>query len=478
MKKYGYGAILEPLIKDLEVLEQQGLYVQKLGSTVRGTVLYVSADNLGAHSLAGFHESFNVDKFCRFCLASRQDIDTHEVKEGVFPLRTVEAHKQDLLELNRHQFVSVNGVKSDCVLDRLSHFHTIQGFPPDFMHNLFEGIVPRELSLCIKSLISKRYFTIDELNSIIESFPYKFTDKTNRPHPISKFFASKNSIGGNCHENWTLLRLLPLIIGHIIPEDDKTWGIILDLKEIVELLASGHFSEETLAYLECKISDHRCLLKEVFPDFHLLPKHHFLEHYPKLIRRFGPLIDFWTIRFEAKHSFFKRVVHDSHNFRNILLTLSTKHQLTLAYHLDLPSLFRPDLEVGHTAVVPPNALEHSMRQAVELKYGNICLVSLATHACLYGTKYSEGMFLSVGHTSGLPDFGKLVKIVVVSSKVSFIIEPYHAWYMEHLRSYELMKKQSSELVIVELHELNGYQPLYPYTKAGKLMVTPKVFLLH
>lgn len=72
---------------------------------------------------------------------------------------------------------------------------------------------------------SKRYFTIDELNSNIESFPYKLTDKTNRPHPISKFFASKNSIGGNCHENWTLLRLLPLMIGHIIPEDDKTWGL-------------------------------------------------------------------------------------------------------------------------------------------------------------------------------------------------------------------------------------------------------------
>lgn len=127
-----------------------------------------------------------------------------------------------------------------------------------------------------------------------------------------------------------------------------------------------------------------------------------------------------------------------HDFRNILLTLSTKHQLTLAYHLDLPSLFRPDLEVGHTAVVPHDALEHSLRQ-IQLKYGNISLVSLSTHACLYGTKYSEGMFLSVGHTSGLPDFGKLVKSVVVSSKVSFIIEPYHAWYMEHLQSYELMK---------------------------------------
>lgn len=113
MKKYGYGAFLERLIKDLEVLEQQGLYVQKLGTSVRGTVLYVFADNIGAHSLAGFHESFNVDKFCWFCLASRQDTDIHKVKERVFPLRTVEAHKQDLLELNRHQLVSVNRIKSE-----------------------------------------------------------------------------------------------------------------------------------------------------------------------------------------------------------------------------------------------------------------------------------------------------------------------------------------------------------------------------
>lgn len=131
VKNYGYGTILEPLLKDLGVLEQQGLHVQKLGTAVRGTVLYVAADNLGAHSLAGFQESFNVDKFCRFCLASRQDIDIHEVKEGVFPLRTVEAHKHDLLELNTHQFVSLNGVKRDCVLNRLSFPH-YPGLPPRF----------------------------------------------------------------------------------------------------------------------------------------------------------------------------------------------------------------------------------------------------------------------------------------------------------------------------------------------------------
>lgn len=38
------------------------------------TVLYVLSDHLGAHSFVGFQESFNVDKFCRICLASRSDI--------------------------------------------------------------------------------------------------------------------------------------------------------------------------------------------------------------------------------------------------------------------------------------------------------------------------------------------------------------------------------------------------------------------
>ncbi len=478
VKKYGYDAIFQPLIRDIQVLEEEGLYVQKLGTSVKGSVLYVSADNLGAHSLAGFQESFNVDKFCRFCLASRKDIDLHEVREGVFPLRTIESHKQTLEELKTNSLVSLDGVKRDCVLDNLNYFHTIQGFPPDFMHDLFEGIVPKELSLCIKSLISKRYFTLDELNAVIKSFPFKFTDKTNKPQQISKTFVSKHSIGGNCHENWTLIRLLPLMMGHRVPEGDKTWQILLELKDIIELLATGQFTDETLCYLESKISEHRCLLKECFPDFHILPKHHFLEHYSEMICRFGPLTDFWTIRFEAKHSFFKRVVHDSKNFKNVLLTQAKKHQLALAYYLDLPSVFKPDLEVGRVAVVSPDTLGHSVRKAIEHKYGNLDTVFLSTHASIYGTKYLEGMFLSLGQTSGLPDFGEIVKIIIVNNKVSFILKPFKSWYMEHLRSYELTSNCTSELQVVEPKELNGYQPLYPYIRAGKLYITPKTFLLH
>ena len=40
--------------------------------------------------------------------------------------------------------------------------------------------------------------------------------------------------------------------------------------------------------------------------------------------RFGPARNIWTMRFEAKHTFFKRMV--SKNFKNIPRTLSIRHQ--------------------------------------------------------------------------------------------------------------------------------------------------------
>lgn len=57
------------------------------------------------------------------------------------------------------------GVKHSCVLsDRLSYFHPIPEFPPDILHDLFEGVVPVELVHCLKGLVAKKYFTLEELN--------------------------------------------------------------------------------------------------------------------------------------------------------------------------------------------------------------------------------------------------------------------------------------------------------------------------
>lgn len=114
--------------------------------------------------------------------------------------------------------------QEQCVLtDHLSHFHVSTGYPPDIVHDLFEGDVPVELARCIR---------FPKNNKLILTFPYKRGDKTNCPHLILRLFKTSNTIGGNAHGNWALLRFLPLLIGHILPEGEPAWQVIIDLKNM------------------------------------------------------------------------------------------------------------------------------------------------------------------------------------------------------------------------------------------------------
>ncbi|KAI7813834.1 hypothetical protein IRJ41_002408 [Triplophysa rosa] len=434
VRLFGYEKFLDPLVKDIKTLEQVGIFVPALQQYVKGTVFCVCADNLGAHGLAGFQESFIVDNFCRFCLISHKQLARTE--PGDFKLRSPEQHNSLLKELqNDDQLRSLNGVKKECALSKhLSYFHPITGFPADVLHDFFEGIVPLELSLCLKDLISKRFISFEEINSRIKSFPYKNADCVNKPQKIPKSSFAKGTIGGNGHENWTLLRLLPLMIGSSIPENDPAWEILMDLKDIVELVVSTKFSDETLCYLESKIAEHRKLLAETFPNFSIRPKHHFVDHYPHLIRCFGPLVDLWTMRFEAKHSFFKKVVHGTHNFKNVLLSLATKHQQIFAYFLDGHSLFKPQLYVEKLKVVETGLLDTTLRAAVTKKVSS-----------------TENMVL--------PEFYRIVSIIVVDNSVSFISDKLSSWYLEHYRCFELVENIHPEIDILDPESLNDLSPL-------------------
>lgn len=77
---------------------------------------------------------------------------------------------------------------------------------------------------------------------------------------------TKQKVGGNVHESWSLLRFSPLIIGPLVPEDAPAWHFVLDLKDIVEIVVAPVNSDEYILYLD-----------------------HYLEHKPVLIWLFGPL---------------------------------------------------------------------------------------------------------------------------------------------------------------------------------------------
>lgn len=56
------------------------------------------------------------------------------------------------------------------------------------------------------------------------------------------------------------------LLGDLVPEDELAWKVILDLKEIVELVVAPVHTDETIAYLDVKLSEHRQRLLELDAD--------------------------------------------------------------------------------------------------------------------------------------------------------------------------------------------------------------------
>ncbi len=176
--------------------------------------------------------------------------------------------------------------------------------------------------------------------------------------------------------------------------------------------------------------------------------------------------------------FFKQAINDAHCFKNVLLTLSTKHQQLMAYLLDTQQLFKPKLHVGSVDRVKISSLDEKLRTVLEKKYPNEDDVSLAKEVHLYGTQYVRDMIVSAGECSGLPEFFRILHILVDKWwKVYFVTTRLSSWYMEHYRSYQLIDNCHSDLEILDPETLNDYHPLAAYQVARTLMVTPRAWLL-
>lgn len=242
----------------------------------------------------------------------------------------------------------------------------------------------------------------------------KWSEKTNKPHAIAQTF----SIRGNAHENWALLRFLPFIIGHLVPEGAKAWQILMTLKDVVELLVAPTHTEESIAYLECKISEHHKRYQELFPQMQLLPKHHYMEHYPVLIRRFVPLVSLWTMRFEAKHSYFKQIIRHSNCFKNVPLSQAVKRQLMMLYHMRASSFEKPAFQITGVSTVPVDVLKKKgMMENIEKMFPGTREVHMTTSVSTNGVCYRKGMIVAHGCTSGLPDFGQIDHILVIQERL-------------------------------------------------------------
>ena len=118
-----------------------------------------------------------------------------------------------------------------------------------------------------------------------------------------------------------LSRILPFVCGDLIPEGNKVWTCFLLLLKIIDIVICPVVFKGHCSILRMLIEEHLTMFKRLYPDSSIIPKMHFLVHYPRQIMSLGPMVRTWTIRQEAKLNFFK----------NISLTLAFRHQRWFCY---------------------------------------------------------------------------------------------------------------------------------------------------
>lgn len=473
IKTYGFDKILEPLVQDISTLETKGIQIPLFDHTVYGTIVQVTGDNLGVHSLFGFVESFSARYCCRFCLLEKEDFQTvFSEDSSKMTVRTKELHAEHCQRMQSNPSLPyVMGVKKSCLLNLLQYFHTTANFSVDIMHDILEGVAQFEMKLLIQHLI-QNYTTLAEVHRRIQSFNYGFMEQNNKP-PGVQLREGSNDLGLNATQSWCLLRYLPIMFGDLVHPNDQHWYLFILLLQIVNIVFSSVISTGITIYLKHLIAEHHGLFKHLFPDKNLLPKHHFMVHYPSCMQKIGPLIHCWCMRYEAKHNVFKKQLK---SFKNITKTLAKKHQCQMAY---IWQTFDPNaMKFGPGKMVPLNEMEVGAEMAGKLNVSTWTKVLNVKWVKHCGNTYRSGLAVCVQVQNDMPVFHVIQNIVIKDEHILLITTALKTLCLdEHIHAYKVADTEAPyvlEIKDILHHKL--FDILMSYGYDSDLFIVPYSFM--
>lgn len=85
---------------------------------------------------------------------------------------------------------------------------------------------------------------------------------------------------------WCLARYLPLLVGDLIPEDDDHWHNFLLHMRVVDYVFAPTCDNYIVAELRSLIERHHTAFKHLYSNNSIIPKMHYMIHYPELIIRY------------------------------------------------------------------------------------------------------------------------------------------------------------------------------------------------
>lgn len=472
LKNISFNEILQPIINDVKILETEGISCK--GTIFYGTFCGISYDNLGGNQIHGMVESFSATHFCRICEVNKNLIqDIFSEKDSRIVLRTTSSYENHVLSATSDNIVF--GIKNRIILNDLNYFKLFDVPNVDIMHDMLEGVVQYEIKVFIKILLNNKIANLNQINERIKFFNFGSINKNVKPSPI---IVDKpgNLIGQRAAQCWVLVRYLPLILKDFLidVEIKNKWKVIVLLLKIMSIVFAPVISLNNITELELLIQTHHTLFLKEFST-RLIPKHHMMIHYPTIIKNTGPLIYNWSMRFEAKHSYFKTLSYNVHNFKNICKTLTVRHEENM-------SLLWNEGDIGLKFTCGPNKCmslneyEHKNIITSNSDFDNTVIIT-SFKWIKFGYEYKHKYFI-VSNTNLInnPDFEEIIDIIMVENTIFFITKSWLTEYFdETLHVYVLSPQACND----EYYNLVDFNLLYykePYEicrSFGKNIIVPK-----
>lgn len=462
------NSVLEPLVVDLKRLEE-GVVLN--GSVVYGATVAFLGDNKAQHVVGGFKEGFSATHPCRYCMATLDQV-RHMTREDSRLLRTRVQYNDQVERLKNaegdaallQELSEAFGINRPSVLNTLNYFNVIGGLVPDPFHDHIHLQIGTHVQLLLRHFLVGRWkiMSRDDFNGYLLEHDYGFNES--KPSQISE---SHLRPGSNLHQTgaqmWSLAWVLPFILGPQIDYTDEYWSNYLDLLQISSLVLACEFSDGIIDHLTYLIERYYCKFLELYDGKHLLPRQHYLLHYPRLMERLGPLYQFITFRFEAKHQWFKELFKKFKCYKNPGLTSANQHEFRQAY-LFSGSLLKPN-EQGPLKPKSRFDVEYS-----DILPADVNVINTVPWITISGSTYkSNQCFVLLNCENDIPKFGFVIDIIYVQDKPSFICRTVHTVGKDiHFCSYEIVIGES--LVLVDCDELYVWITFFSRTIGNKYYI--------
>ncbi|KAK3910081.1 Zinc finger and SCAN domain-containing protein 32 [Frankliniella fusca] len=465
IREAGFDKVLSPLISELKKLEsERGVKIPgEEPDRLRATLCCLCCDGLAAHDLIGLLGP-GARHFCRICMISRPEF--HANLNSIGARRTKAMFEEQLEEVRQDPRKSKEyGVKRECPLDVLKTFSSTTDSILDIFHVLLEGATQWILVLTLRSFISRKLVTVDEINGRLHSFNYGVTDIKNKPSSnlSLKTLMSYTKLKQTGSQVWCFLRIFGFLVPNV-PDDDLHLKLLNLHQEICLIVFAEAVRQTDIDRMEILITEHHALFQQLYlqdlnqeaeaeedaddPDLD-----------PQEIRQHGPLVKYWCARFEARHNIFVKYGSVCGNFINPPKTMAQMHQISTLGSILKTTLRSEDIESQSTQDVLCQNCTHSnllMRMGVEAT----SMVSITRTVKVSGDIYRDGLFVLLD--SRIPAFGVIQKIYLHQNNVFLVVSPWETLgFVRRYCAYQVNPSQSQALIVKQA-DLSSHRTFAPW----------------